>query len=62
MNEIHMTLSGDALQALPQGAELVLDLDDTRLYLSCDSETVESFQRAVQRALLHLLPAGEAKH
>ena len=62
MNEIHLTLSGEALQALTQGAELVLDLDDTRLYLSCDSETVESFQRAVQRAMLHLLPAGEAKH
>lgn len=62
MNEIHLTLSGDALRALTEGVELVLDIDETRIFLSCDAETVQSFQRAVQRALLHMLPAGEAKH
>ena len=62
MNEIHLSLDGQALRALAEGAELVLDLDQTRLYLSCDSKTVDSFQRAVQRALLHLLPAGAERH
>lgn len=62
MNEIHLSLGGSALRALAEGAELVLDVEQTRLYLSCDEETVTSFQRAVQRALLHLLPAGEERH
>lgn len=62
MNEIHLALGGDAIQALAEGAELVLDIDETRIFLSCDAQTVEQFQRAVQRALMHLLPAGEAKH
>lgn len=62
MNEIHLALGGNALRALAEGAELVLDIDETRIYLSCDAETVSSFQRAVQRALLHLLPAGEERH
>lgn len=62
MNEIHLALGGEALRALAEGAELVLDIDETRLYLSCDAETVQSFQQAVQRAMLHLLPAGEERH
>ena len=62
MNEIHLALGGNALRALAEGAELVLDIDETRIYLSCDAETVNSFQQAVQRALLHLLPAGENRH
>ena len=62
MNEIHLALGGNALRALAEGAELVLDIEETRLYLSCDAETVSSFQQAVQRALLHLLPAGEERH
>ena len=62
MNEIHLALGGNALRALAEGAELVLDIDETRIYLSCDAETVSSFQQAVQRALLHLLPAGENRH
>ena len=62
MNEIHLALSGDALHALAEGAELALEIDETRIYLSCDAETVSSFQQAVQRALLHLLPTGEQRH
>lgn len=62
MNEIHLTLGSDALRALTEGVELVLDIEETRIYLSCDAETVQSFQQAVQRALLHLLPAGEQTH
>lgn len=62
VNEIHLALDGNALRALAEGAELALEIDETRIYLSCDAETVNLFQRAVLRALLHQLPAGEQRH
>lgn len=62
MNEIRLALSGEALRALAQGIELLLDIDDTRIHLACDEDAVNEFQRAVQRAMLHFLLAGEQKH
>lgn len=62
MNEIRLALSGEALRALAQGIELMLDIDDTRIHLACDEDAVNEFQQAVQRAMLHFLPAGEQKH
>ena len=55
-----MALSVDAMRAIAEGAELVLDVEDdgVRVFISCDDEAVNAFQTQVQRALLHLLPIG----
>ena len=55
-----MALSVDAMRAIAEGAELVLDVeaDGVRVFISCDDEAVNAFQTQVQRALLHLLPIG----
>lgn len=62
MNELRLALSLGALQAIAQGAELVLDVDDTRVYVSCDEATLNHFQQAINQALLHLLPVSPVQH
>jgi hypothetical protein len=58
--ELRLALSVDAMRAIAEGAELVLDVEDdgVRVFISCDDEAVNAFQTQVQRALLHLLPIG----
>lgn len=60
MIELRLALSVDAMRAIAEGAELVLDVEDdgVRVFISCDDEAVNAFQTQVQRALLHLLPIG----
>lgn len=60
MIELRLALSVDAMRAIAEGAELVLDVeaDGVRVFISCDDEAVNAFQTQVQRALLHLLPIG----
>lgn len=64
LNEIRIVLSLDALEHLTQGHELVFDDHATalRLVLCADDDTVNSFQRHVQLALLHMLPVGTTRH
>jgi len=61
MVELRLALSLEAMEAIAQGAELVLDVeaDDVRVFIRCDAATVNAFQTQVQRALLHMLPVSD---
>lgn len=61
MVELRLALTLDAMEAIAQGAELVLDVeeDDVRVFIRCDAATVNAFQTQVQRALLHMLPVSD---
>lgn len=58
MTELRLALSLDAMRAIAEGDELVLDMveEGVRVYISCDDEAVNAFNTQVQRALLHMLP------
>jgi len=58
MIELRLALSLDAMRAIAEGDELVLDMveEGVRVFISCDDEAVNAFNTQVQRALLHMLP------
>ena len=58
MTELRLALSLDAMRAIAEGDELVLDMmeEGVRVFISCDDEAVNAFHTQVQRALLHMLP------
>lgn len=56
MKEVHLTLSLDVIQALLSGDEVALELEELTLVLDCGDGAVKEFQRAVELAMLHLLP------
>lgn len=62
MTELFLRLNLEALQAMTQGNEIVFDCEGLRIFLSCDDVTVEQFNQAVQRALLHNLPVSNTHH
>lgn len=67
MNELHLILSMPAIEALVQGTDLVLDVEDTegrplRVVLAADEATRQSFKAQVEKALLHMLPVGAQVH
>jgi len=58
VTELRLALSLDAMRAIAEGDELVLDMmeEGVRVFISCDDEAVNAFHTQVQRALLHMLP------
>lgn len=64
MNDIHIDLASDAIEALVMGTELVLDVPgaDVRLFVRCDDAAVSSIKEQIERALLRLLPVDKSIH
>jgi len=61
VTELRFALSLEAMQAIANGTELVIDMESegVRVFISCDDEAVNAFYIQVQRALLHMLPISD---
>jgi hypothetical protein len=62
MTEVHLVLPFHVMLELSSGTELFVDVNDQRIFIRCDLETIESFKQHVERALLAHLPIGDTKH
>lgn len=62
-NEVFIELTDAALRAITGGHEIVFDTGHGwQVVLCCDDETVERFGKAIQRALLQMLPTSSTIH
>jgi hypothetical protein len=64
VTEVQLSLSVEAVRAIAQGDELVLDIegDDIRVFLRCSDAAVATFKQQIEQAVLRMLPVGTTPH